>query len=93
MRQDGVLIVGSIESDKIVEASTIMCRHCGGHWVPRPGSGTKRGFCMRCNGPVCGPRCAGACRPTEQLLENIEAGRPEDYVPTRVAVPKLWLPG
>lgn len=39
-----------------------------------------RGFCQRCNGYVCGPGCA-KCVPTEQLLENYEKGRAEDFRP------------
>lgn len=42
---------------------------------------TMRGWCMNCNGPLCGPGCA-ACVPTEQLLENYEKGRPLDFRPT-----------
>lgn len=91
--QAGVIILGSIESDKIIEQPTLSCVHCSAHWVYRPGSGNVRGFCLRCNGPVCGPTCAGKCRPVEQLLENIEAGRPDDFTPTVVNVPRLWLPG
>lgn len=89
---DGYVIVADPGSDKpIMEAKTLQCVHCGGHWIPRPGSGTVRGFCMNCNGPICGPGCA-ACIPTEQLLENIEAGRPLDFKPIRGNVPKLWTP-
>lgn len=39
-----------------------------------------RGWCHNCRGYVCGPGCA-ACIPTEQLLENMEKGRPEDFRP------------
>ena len=88
-----MIIVGSLESDKIVEQKTIQCRHCGRHWVPSPGSGKVRGYCARCNGPVCGPRCGGKCVPVEAWLDNVEAGRPEDYRAATVSVPKLWLPG
>lgn len=42
-----------------------------------------RGFCQRCNGYVCGPGCA-ACVPTELYIENLEKGRPADYVPVVV---------
>jgi hypothetical protein len=40
-----------------------------------------RGFCIPCNGPVCGPDCAGKCVPEEQMLENIEQGRALDFTP------------
>lgn len=44
-----------------------------------------RGFCQNCNGPVCGPGCA-VCVHVEQMLENIEQGRPLDYKPIIVPV-------
>lgn len=69
----------------LLVVGTLQCCHCGGHWVPRPGSGTVRGFCQNCNGPVCGPGCA-ACVPAEQMLENIEKGRPLDFRPVVVPV-------
>lgn len=76
-------------SDRPVAMDTLQCVHCGGHWVVKPGSGNVRGFCGRCNGFICGPGCE-RCVPTELLLENIEQGRPLDFVPTTVNVPKLW---
>lgn len=93
MREAGIITVADPGMDRpILEAGTLQCCHCGAHWQIKPGSGNVRGFCFKCNGPVCGPNCAGKCRPAEQLLENIEAGRPDDYTPVRSAV-KLWTPG
>ncbi len=43
-----------------------------------------RGFCGRCNGPICSPGCA-TCVPEEQMLDNIERGRPLDFVPASVS--------
>lgn len=59
---------------------TMQCVHCGAHWTVIPGSGKKRGWCMRCNGPFCGAQCE-ACVPVEQRLENEAAGRPLDFRP------------
>lgn len=82
-REAGYVAIVDPGSDKpILEARTLQCVHCGGHWVPRPGSGIERGFCTRCNGPVCGRGCA-ECVPAEQMLENIEQGRPLDFRPIR----------
>ena len=67
----------------LAELPTLCCVHCGGHWLPRPGSGNVRGWCGNCAGPVCGPGCA-ACVPAEVLLENIEEGRPLDFRPVIV---------
>lgn len=80
-RDAGYAVLIDPGADKpILETKTLQCKHCGGHFVPRPGSGIVRGFCMNCNGPICGPGCA-ECVPTEVLLENYEKGRPENYRP------------
>lgn len=90
MAYDGELTITT--EDGCRRLGTRQCAHCGCHWIVRPGSKTIRGFCMCCNGFVCGPLCAGKCIPTEQLLENIEQRRPLDYRPIRVNVPSLWTP-
>ncbi len=59
------------EFGRVKEYDTLQCVHCGGHWVVVPGSGRKRGFCLKCCGPVCGPRCL-ECRPAEAQLEAVE---------------------
>lgn len=69
----------------LLELGTAQCCHCGGHFPIRPGSGTIRGFCQQCNGPVCGRSCE-MCVPTEQLLENMEKGRAWDFRPIVVGV-------
>ena len=53
---------------------TLQCDHCQKHWIVQPGSGMKRGFCLKCNGPTCGKqRCETRCVPFEKELEQIEA--------------------
>ena len=47
-----------------------------------------RGWCMNCNGPICGPSCS-ACVPVEQYLENMEKGRDPNFRPTVVSVPPM----
>lgn len=80
-RDDGYVIISDPGSDKpILEIASVQCVHCGGHWIPQPGSGKIRGFCMRCNGPICGPGCQ-ECVPTDLLLENMEKGRPLNFRP------------
>lgn len=81
-----------ITPDSSTEIDMLQCVHCGGHFELRPGSGKVRGFCMRCNGPVCGPQCA-ECVPFEQFLENREAGKPDNHRPVRVSLSGLILPG
>ena len=74
-------------SDKVLfVAKTLQCKHCGKHWIPQPGSGRVRGWCMNCHGPICGPGCA-TCVPEEALLENYEKGRPLDFRSIQVYVP------
>jgi len=88
-RSAGHTIV-STDAGEIIEAATLQCVHCGGHWQVQPGSGKLRGFCFRCNGPVCGPGCA-ECVPMEAMLEIMEGTRNPTSV--SVAVPsKLILP-
>ena len=75
-RQAGEITISDPGSDKPLSTeATLQCVHCGRHFRLQPGSGRVRGFCSRCNGPVCGPDCA-ECVPAEQQLENMEAGRP-----------------
>ena len=88
-KPDGFLICTPHDGGPTITRDTIMCVHCNGHWVVIPGSGRKRDFCRRCMGPTCGPECpAGTgCVPWEQHIENMETGRPLDFVPIQVSVP------
>lgn len=85
LRPHGWLYITDADG-RVSESETHLCCHCGGHFVMQKGSGRLRGFCTRCNGLICGPACAN-CVPAEQLLENIEAGRAEDYRRIIAAVP------
>jgi hypothetical protein len=84
--RSGVLISTPEGSDKVVCTDTIMCCHCGRHWLYQPGCGKKRGRCLRCNGFTCGSRKCDTCVPLEQRLENWEKGAAEDHRPIIVAV-------
>ena len=55
-----------------VEYQTLRCVHCGCHWIYQPGSGRKRGWCMRCDGTTCGARKCLACVPYEAQIEILE---------------------
>ncbi len=51
----------------------LQCVHGGEHWVIKPGSGIKRGFCLKCNGPTCGKKaCETRCLPMEKAMEDME---------------------
>ena len=62
---------GFILEDGREVASTEQCVHCGEHFVMVKGSGTVRGYCPKCDGMVCGPKCA-ACVPFEKRLDDAE---------------------
>jgi hypothetical protein len=68
-----------------VRGETQQCVHCGAHWIVSPGSMRIRGYCVSCGGHFCGPQCA-VCVPQEQMLENLEHGRPLTWRPTRAGV-------
>lgn len=87
VRPAGTIIVSSPDGLDF-QADTLRCVHCQAHWRVMRGSGRKRGYCGRCSGPTCSPECTNKCVPFEQRLENIEAGRPEDFVPIVASVPR-----
>lgn len=67
------LLTAPGDNDHVEEGETLSCAHCQYTWTVRPGSGSKRGFCLRCNAPVCGKRdCLERCEPWEAKIEAIE---------------------
>ena len=52
-----------------IERDTVQCCHCGMHWMIEPGSGRKRGFCMKCMQVTCGEENCMECIPTELKLD------------------------
>ena len=73
----GVLISTPVEGGPTEERDLVQCVHCQYSWVWEPGSGKLRGYCTRCNGPVCGHRACRerGCVHHEQLLHAIEEQR------------------
>lgn len=55
-----------------IEADTLQCCHCGGHFRVLRGSGTKRGWCGHCGGPTCGRLECHVCLPLEKWLRMVE---------------------
>ena len=43
----------TVEGGKVT-GETHQCAHCQYVWVAKPGSGTRRGFCIDCNSLTCG---------------------------------------
>ena len=67
-------IAGAVMIDGQQTAETLRCCHCGMHWERQPGSGTVRGYCMKCNAVICGnPSCMRECKPFEKWCEEVEA--------------------
>lgn len=62
---------GFILLDGQVVADTIQCVHCGRHFIMIKGSGKERGFCLKCNGIICGRKCI-ECIPFEKKLDTAE---------------------
>ena len=46
-------------------ASTLMCPHCGLHFMSRKGSGHRRTFCLHCKAVTCGKHECDACVPIQ----------------------------
>ena len=63
---------GGCMLDGVHVADTLMCCHCGVHWIPIRGSGRKRGFCRKCMAVTCGKQECDRCLPMEKELEMIE---------------------
>jgi len=75
LRPAGVSIINSPELPFEQQADYKQCVHCQSVWKVEPGSGRLRGFCMKCNGPICGPGCAECKGSFEKMLDDILAGR------------------
>ena len=58
---------------EVEEYDTFTCPHCNGVCFIRPGSGTQRGYCFRCNLPTCGKERCMSCIPFERKMEEMEA--------------------
>jgi len=68
------VVVTATASGRVVEADTLQCVHCGMHWIVEPGSGRRRGWCTKCNGPLCHSKelCTVMCYPLEKRLDDVE---------------------
>lgn len=87
--KNGTLISTPYGDDKVVQSDTAKCCHCGRVWQWVPGSGRKRGFCMRCGAMTCGNHACDTCIPEEQQLANLESGKPADHRPIIVGLSPL----
>ena len=95
-RKEASVIQLTEDGSTILEVGMVMCCHCGGHFERESGSGIVRGFCMNCNGHVCGPGCA-ECVNYEKQLDMLDGGLDPTAVkvgrnPAAETSPGLWLP-
>lgn len=68
-----MILITDRESGAEAGSSTLMCRHCQFHMRIVPGSGRQRGWCARCDGPLCGKQaCLERCEPFERAIERME---------------------
>jgi hypothetical protein len=70
MHEHGYLIISSPAGT--LEADTLQCCHCNAHYVVRPGSGKRRGFCTLCSAVTCGAPACAPCVPFEKKLDEFE---------------------
>lgn len=55
---------------RTIEIDTRQCCHCGGHFPVTPGSGRKRGYCLKCNDVTCGRAHCDECRSYKKFKEE-----------------------
>ena len=67
---DGYLIITG--PDGMIEYDTLQCVHCNKHYIVKPGSGKRRGWCTLCSGTTCGEVGCAACVPFEKKLDAQE---------------------
>lgn len=84
----------------VVSLPTTQCCHCGSVF-PLPSFANDaesrknrigRGFCMNCNGFICGKDCE-ECVPEEMWLELQEGTRNPTAVKSAVPQGQIWTPG
>lgn len=70
---------GAFLVDGVQYADTVQCAHGGEHFPFVQGSGTERGFCLKCNGITCGQFMHFECTPFEQRLLEVEQGKRPNF--------------
>ncbi len=82
------VIIEFLPNGKEIHTDMVRCVHCQRHekWVE--GSHKKHGWCNPCGGMTCGTKKCDLCVNYEQVLDNIEAGRPTRYQPIQKVSPR-----
>lgn len=73
-KEMGQVIITDLDSGKKTEHATLTCCHCNRVWIPVRGSGTVRGFCVKCMGPTCGAKKCDQHFNFEKKLDMYEKG-------------------
>jgi hypothetical protein len=64
------------DGDRVVrEEDWMMCVHCDRGWLVQPGSGTHRGWCFDCKGPLCLETPCRTCRTLARAKLQEQLGR------------------
>lgn len=91
-KPQGMLLITDIETGKtLFEGDLRQCIHCQNTWVYKPGSGALRGFCMNCNGHLCGRLECQDCYHNEKRIEDIEALARQNRASIEAAVHQVAL--
>ncbi len=69
----GILETIPHDGGPTVTQDLVNCVHCGYIWTWQAGSGRIRGFCMKCNGLLCGRRHCREQVPCRHWMFGIEA--------------------
>lgn len=75
LKPHATIIITDPAVGREIQRDVLQCKHCQTMWVVVPGSGRRRGFCTRCNGPTCGAEACDTCLHFEKRAEMIEAGK------------------
>jgi hypothetical protein len=71
-RPHGALLATHLDGT-LEERDILVCCHCQYTWAVIPGSRRRRGWCLKCDGPLCGKKtCMTTCEPFERWLEEVE---------------------
>jgi uncharacterized paraquat-inducible protein A len=72
LRPHGALFATHFDG-KQEERDLLTCAHCDLTWAVIPGSGRRRGYCLRCAQVLCGKaECMAGCTPNEVRIEAME---------------------
>ena len=70
-----VIIINDPDLPHEIQIDLLHCCHCQYAWRVEPGSGKRRGYCLKCNQVTCGGETCGECMPFEKKLALYEAGK------------------